>query len=74
MLNITEQPVNINKGEEIAKFSFLTPDQAENLLEVDPQLINVAKMSENYLREINQLIQVTDTPKRIATSRNGPRI
>ena len=34
------------------------------MLEVDPQLINVAKMSENYLTEINQLIQVTDTPKR----------
>ena len=58
--------MTINKGEEIAKFSFLTSDQAENLLEVDPQLINVAKMSENYLTEINQLIQVTDTPKRKA--------
>ena len=54
------------KGKEIAKFSFLTSDQAEKLLEVDPQLIKVAKMSENYLTEINQLIQVTDTPKRKA--------
>ena len=62
--NITEHPVNINKGEKIAKFSFLTSDQAEKLLEVDPQLKNVAKMSENYLTEINQLIDVTDTPKR----------
>ena len=26
--------------------------------------LNVAKMSENYITEINQLIQVTDTPKR----------
>ena len=65
-MNITDHPVTINKGEEIAKFSFLTSDQAEKLLEVDPQLINVAKMSENYLTEINQLIQVTDTPKRKA--------
>ena len=56
----------MNKSEEIAKFSFLTSDQAENLLELDPQLINVPKMSENYLTEINQLIQVTDTPKRKA--------
>ena len=48
----------------MAKFWFLTSDQAEKLLEVDPQLINVAKMSENFLTEINQLIQVTDTPKR----------
>ena len=36
----------------------------EKMLEVDPQLINVAKISENYLTEINQLIQVTDTPNR----------
>ena len=36
VLNITEHPVTINKGEEIAKFSFLTSDQAEKLLEVDP--------------------------------------
>ena len=64
VLNITDHPITINKDEEIAKFSFLTSDQAEKLLEVDPQLINVAKMSENYLTEINQLIQVTDTPKR----------
>ena len=51
VLNITEHPVTINKGEEIAKFSFLTSDQAEKLLEVDPQIINVAKMSENYLKK-----------------------
>ena len=31
--------------------------------EVEPQLINVAKMSEIYLTEVNQLIQVRDTPK-----------
>ena len=66
VLNFTEHPVTINEGEEIAKFSFLTSDQAEKLLEVDPQLVNVAKMSENYLTEISQLIQVTDTPKRKA--------
>ena len=40
VLNITDHPITINKGEETAKFSFLTSDQAENLLEVDPQLIN----------------------------------
>ena len=66
VLNLTDHPIIINKGEEIAKFSFLTSDKAEKLLEVDPQLINVAKMSENYFTEINQLIQVTDTPKRKA--------
>ena len=45
---------------------FLTSDQAEKFLEVDPQLKNVAKMSKNYLTEINQPVQVTDTPKRKA--------
>ena len=48
--------MTINKSEKIARFSFLTSDQAEKLLEVDPRLIKVAKMSENYLTEINQLI------------------
>ena len=33
--------------------------QAEKLLEVDPQLKNVAKMTEYYLTRINKLIQVT---------------
>ena len=66
VLNVTEHPVTINNGEEIAKFAFLASDQAEKLLEVDPQLINVAKMSEKYLTEINQLIQVTDASKRKA--------
>ena len=67
-LNITEHPLTVIKGGEIANFSFLTSDKAEKLLEVDPQLINVAKMNENYLTEINQLIQVTDTPKKKAQS------
>ena len=67
-MNITEHPVTVYKDEEIAKFSFLTSDQAERLLEVDTQLINVAKMYDNYLTEIYQLIQVTDTPKQKAQS------
>ena len=45
VMNITDHPVTINKGEEIANLSFLTSDQAEKLLEVDPQLINVAKIT-----------------------------
>ena len=49
VMNITEHPVNVYKDEGIAKFSFLTSDQAERLLEVDTQLINVGKMYDNYL-------------------------
>ena len=40
-MNITEQPITINKGEEKTKFSFLYSGQAERLLEVDPQIMNV---------------------------------
>ena len=75
VLNITEHPFTINKKSvETAKFSILTLDQAEELLEVDLQLINVAKMSENYLTEKNQLIEVTDTQKKRATIKTGPGI
>ena len=72
VLNITEHPVTLIKGKEIAKFSFLTSDRAENFLEVDPRLINVAKMSKNYLTEINQLIKVTDTPKKVQPAKPAP--
>ena len=64
VLNITEHPVTTNKVEEIAKFSYFTSDPAERLLEVDPQLINIAIRSKNYLTETNQLIQVRDSPKK----------
>ena len=74
VLNSTEHPVTINKGERIAKFSFLTSEQAEKLLEVVPELINVAKMCENYLTETNQLLPVTDNPKtKSAASKASPR-
>ena len=43
VLNVPDHPITINKGEEIAKFSFLTSDQAEKLLEEDPQLIKSQK-------------------------------
>ena len=72
-MNITDHPITINKGEEIAKFSFLTSDQAEKLLEVDPQLINVAKMSENYLnKSINSSHRYAK--KKGPTSKAGPGI
>ena len=64
VLNITEHQVTIIEGKVIDKFSTLTSDQAENLEAVDPQLINVAKMSGNYFTEVNQLFQVRDTTNR----------
>ena len=50
------------------QFTFLTSDQAEKFLQIDPQLINIAKISDDYKTKINQIIQVTDSSKRRAQS------
>ena len=71
VLKITEHPTTINKGEEIVKFSFLTSDQAEKLLEVDPQLINVAEMSDRN-KPTNPSHRYAK--KESSTSKTGSRI
>ena len=58
-VKITEHPININNQTEIARFSILTAEQAQNLTIIDPELISLAKYksSENTIPEINHLIQ-----------------
>ena len=58
-VNITDRPITIKNQTEIARFSILTAEQAQNLTVIDPELISLAKhkSSENTILEINQLIQ-----------------
>ena len=51
--------MTINKKTEIARYSILTAEQAQNLTVIDPELITLAKYksSENLIPEINQLIK-----------------
>ena len=58
-LNLTDQPVTLTKGTELARFRILTSDQADKLIQVDPELIALASVqsSENFTPENNQLIQ-----------------
>ena len=59
VLNITDHPITLSNKTEIGPFSVLTTDQAENLFQIDPQLISLAKSrnQSDPLYEINQLIQ-----------------
>ena len=61
-LNITDHAITLTNGTEIARFQILSSDQADKLVQVDPELIAFAKSrnSENFLTEINQLIQDSD--------------
>ena len=58
-LNITDHSITLAKDTEVAKFSFLTSEQAENLQQIDPELIALAQMQSETkdIVEINQLIQ-----------------
>ena len=58
-LNITDHNTVLLKSTEVAKFSFLTPEQAENLQQIDPELIALAQMRSDTkdITEVNQLIQ-----------------
>ena len=38
-LNITDHDITIQQRTEVGKFSVLTPEQAEKLIQIDPQLI-----------------------------------
>ena len=58
-LNVTEHTIPINSRTEVGRFSILSPEQADELIKIDPQLITLAKSRNNddYFAELNQLIQ-----------------
>ena len=58
-LNVTEYPITINSRTEVGRFSIFLTEQANQLTQVDPQLITLAKSrnKDDYFAELNQLIQ-----------------
>ena len=60
-INLSDNQITINNNKQIARFEILNEAQADNLVEVDPQLISSAKMKnlENVESEINQLVHDT---------------
>ena len=58
-INITEHPITINSRTEVGRFSILSTEQADQLIQIDPQLITLAKSrnKDDYFAELNQLIQ-----------------
>ena len=58
-MNLSDNQITLNNQTEIAHFEILNEAQADNLIEIDPQLISLAKMrnSDDFEGELNQLIQ-----------------
>ena len=67
-LNITDHPITLTKGTELARFQILTSEQADKMIQVDPELIALA----NFIPEINQLIQDSDRKGRNQPPRPKP--
>ena len=57
--HLCDNQITLNNQTEIASFEFLKKAQADNLLEIDPHLISLAKMRnpDDFEGELNQLIQ-----------------
>ena len=58
-LNVTVYPITINSRTEVGRFSILSREQAEQLIQIDPQLITLAKSrnKDDYFSELTQPIQ-----------------
>ena len=68
-INLSGNQITLNHQSEIAQFEILNEAQADNLIEIDPHLISLAKICnpDDFQGELNQLIQVfhfkkIDTP------------
>ena len=59
VINVKEHPITVPSHSLIATFTFLTPEQAERLYPVDPQLIALAKLknSKDFEGELNMLLR-----------------
>ena len=57
-LNLQNNEITIARNSDIAFFKFLSPQQAETLTPIDPQLLTLAKSvnPDDFVKEINQLI------------------
>ena len=52
-------PITISNRTDVGRFSILSTEQADQLIQIDPQLITLAKSrnQDDYFAELNQLIQ-----------------
>ena len=73
-LNITDHDITIQQRTEVGKFSVLTPEQAEKLIQIDPQLIALARLknSDATIAEINQVIEDETRRGKSQPSRPNP--
>ena len=57
-LNLQNNEITIPRNSDIAFFKFLSPQQAETLTPIDPQLLTLTKSinPDDFVKEINQLI------------------
>ena len=73
-LNIQTNEKNIPRNSDIAYFKFLSPQQAETLTPIDPQLLTLAKFNnpDEFEHEVNQLIIDEDLNADSQTPRPNP--
>ena len=73
-LNVTEHPITINSRIEVSRFSILSTEQADQLIQIDPQLITLAKSrnKDEFFAELYQIIQVFTQHKPGQTRRPPP--
>ena len=58
-INLSDNQIRLNNQTELEHFEFLNETQADNLIEIDPQLFLLPKMrnADDFEGELNQLIQ-----------------
>ena len=58
-INLSDNQITLNNQTKIALFEILNEAQADNLIEIDPQLISLAKMRnpDDFEGKLNQLVQ-----------------
>ena len=58
-INLSDNQITLNNRTEMAHFEILNKTQADNLIEIDPQLISLVKVRnpDDFEGELNQLIQ-----------------
>ena len=58
-LNVTVHPIAINSRTEVGRFSILSREQADQLIQIDPKLITLAKSrnKDDYFSQLFQPIQ-----------------
>ena len=56
-INLSDNQTNLNNQTEIAHFEMLNETQADNLIEIDPQMISLAEMrkADDFEGDLNRI-------------------